>query len=414
MEVAAALRGACGESNVRAGGELDTVGRCVPSFVAAPESVAGASAVLRAAASAGMRVAFRGAGTTLRWGNSPEGCDLLVDTTRMNALLEHDAGDLILRVQAGIPLASVQAVVGQHGQQLALDELYPGSTVGGALALGLSGPRRLLYGAARDLLTGITVIRADGTVAKSGGRVVKNVAGYDLGRLFTGSYGTLGLIAEAAFRLHPLPETSLWLQGQYPTLEAATAAARRVTTSQMAATAVELEADVPGPAILSVLLEGSLAGVESRAATLLPLLGEHAARLDAAPRDWNRLPVVDDEGALFRVAMTPGRLPQFAADFEALVYSAGLRLLLRGSGGAGVLHLGLPGSTPADELGPFIEALRDLVAPFDGTAVLLDAGSSADGIDRWGRVRGLDLMRAVKRQFDPGRVLAPGRFVGGI
>src|SRR5439155_9755015 len=135
------------------------------------------------------------------------------------------------------------------GQQLALDEPLPGTTVGGTVAVNTSGPRRMLYGTVRDLLIGITVVRADGVVAKAGGKVVKNVAGYDLGKLFTGSYGTLGLITECAFRLHPRPRASAYVRAQAPP-----SAAAQVRQARVAPAAIEVDS---ASGELAVLVEGT-------------------------------------------------------------------------------------------------------------------------------------------------------------
>ena len=159
---------------------------------------------MRAAASAGLAVVPRGAGTGLGWGAPPSACGLVVDLRLMDQVLEHAAGDLVARVQAGVTIGQLATVLASAGQQLALDAPED-ATVGGVVATGTAGPRRFRYGAPRDLLIGLTVVRADGVIAHSGGKVVKNVAGYDLGKLFAGSQGTLGLITEATFRLHPRP-----------------------------------------------------------------------------------------------------------------------------------------------------------------------------------------------------------------
>src|SRR5581483_2281507 len=207
--VPGALSAACAE--VRAAGPDDAVDGVLPRYVARPAALDEASAVLRAAAADGLATVPRGAGTRLAWGSPPARCDLVIDTRLMNRVLEHAAGDLVVRVQAGVGLDQLALVLGEADQRLALDppaaattgDAQETGTVGGMLATGAAGPLRFRYGTPRDLLIGITVVRADGTVASSGGKVVKNVAGYDLGKLFAGSYGTLGLIGEAAFRLHP-------------------------------------------------------------------------------------------------------------------------------------------------------------------------------------------------------------------
>ena len=194
--------------------DADAVAGVVPSFVASPASTEEASALLRAAAAQGLTVIPRGAGTGLGWGNPPAAGDLVVDMTAMDQVLEHAAGDLVARVQAGATMGHLASVLDSAGQQLAVDA-PAGATVGGVVATGTAGPRRFRYGAPRDLLIGITMVRADGVVAHSGGKVVKNVAGYDLGKLFSGSQGTLGLITEVTFRLHPLPAAVAWVTGDF-------------------------------------------------------------------------------------------------------------------------------------------------------------------------------------------------------
>ena len=227
------------------GSALDAVGGVVPSFVAAPSSTAEVSALLRAAASAGLTVVPRGAGTGLSWGLPPSSCDLVVDLRAMGQLLEHAAGDLVARVQAGATIGQLAVALASAGQQLALDAPAE-ATVGGVVATGLAGPRRFRYGAPRDLLIGLTAVRADGVIAHSGGKVVKNVAGYDLGKLFTGSQGTLGLITEATFRLHPLPAAVAWVTAEFGPAERAeaVAAVAAAASSLLVPSAVEL--DWPG------------------------------------------------------------------------------------------------------------------------------------------------------------------------
>ena len=184
--------------------EADAIAGVVPSFVAFPASTEEASALLRAAAAFGLAVVPRGAGTGMGWGPPPSACDLVIDLQAMDQVIEHAAGDLVARVQAGATTGHLAAVLAAAGQELALD-VPADATVGGVVATGTTGPRRFRYGAPRDLLIGITIVRADGVVAHAGGKVVKNVAGYDLGKLLTGSRGPIALITEATFRLHPTP-----------------------------------------------------------------------------------------------------------------------------------------------------------------------------------------------------------------
>jgi glycolate oxidase FAD binding subunit len=190
------------DDHVRTADDADLVGGVPARFVAAPASTEQTSDVLRVAADHGMCVVVRGHGTKLHWGGTPRAVDLIVDTARLAGVVDHAAGDLVVVARAGTSLSDLQAAVGAADQELAYDDPLA-STVGGALATAPSGPRRLLRGTLRDLLIGVTFVRADGVVAKAGGRVVKNVAGYDFGKLLTGSYGTLAVVTEAVFRLLP-------------------------------------------------------------------------------------------------------------------------------------------------------------------------------------------------------------------
>ncbi len=211
--------------------------------------------------------------------------DLVLDTTRMDAVVEHAAGDLIVVVGAGCRLADLQATLAGAGQWLAV-EPPRGGTVGGVVATAATGPARYLHGAVRDLLIGARVVRADGVVAHSGGKVVKNVAGYDLGKLLTGSYGTLAVITEVAFRLHPVPPTRTWVSVPVASAADVSAVVQQVVHSQVAPTAVELDRPAEGGATVSVLLEGISAGVEGRMSRALALLGPAATAAGTAPAWW--------------------------------------------------------------------------------------------------------------------------------
>ncbi|KWX11014.1 hypothetical protein TR74_00225, partial [Carbonactinospora thermoautotrophica] len=169
---------------------------------------------------------------------------LVLDTTRLARVVEHAAGDLVVVVEAGTRLDTLQETLAAHGQRLALDP-PSGGTVGGTVAANAAGPLRLLYGTARDLLIGVTVVRADGVVARAGGKVVKNVAGYDLGKLFTGSYGTLGVITQAVFRLHPLPAARAYVTRTVADAAEASRLVQAVLRSQLVPAALEL--DLPRP-----------------------------------------------------------------------------------------------------------------------------------------------------------------------
>ena len=207
----------------------------------------------------------------------------------MDRILEYAAGDLVVRVEAGVRLGQLAEVLAEKGQRLALDG-PPADTVGGVVARNAAGPLRLRYGLPRDLLIGLTIVRADGHVARAGGKVVKNVAGYDLGKLFAGSHGTLGLIVEATFRLHPVPELSAYVTEEYAASAAAAEAVLAAAASPLQPSAVELERPRPGgPIRVATLLEGTPSGVSARAERMRTALGRGATSTLAAPDWWGRI-----------------------------------------------------------------------------------------------------------------------------
>src|SRR5450759_3033117 len=189
MDALASLHKVCGEEHVRPGAAADAVDGLVPAYVAAPASTDEIRELVLVARDAGLRIGVRGAGSKLGWGMPPTGLDLLLDLSRQDRVLEHAAGDLVVRVEPGVRLVALREHLAPARQQLALDPPEPGATVGGVIGANASGPSRLLYGTSRDLLIGITVVLADVTVARAGGKVVKNVAGYDIGKLYIGAVG---------------------------------------------------------------------------------------------------------------------------------------------------------------------------------------------------------------------------------
>ncbi|MDX3106634.1 FAD-binding oxidoreductase [Nonomuraea angiospora] len=376
----------------------DAVNGVRPRWVALPETVEEISAVLRACAEQDLAAVPAGGGTKLHWGAPPERCDVLIDLCCMNALIEHAAGDLVVRAQAGLTMDALAAALAEQGQELALDPPFKEhTTVGGTLATATAGPRAFRYGTPRDLLIGITVVLPDGTVARSGGRVVKNVAGYDLGKLFTGSQGTLGVIAEATFRLHPLPAERRWLV-------AATAPAGdvllRLAASQAEPSAVEIDCPDGKEATVAVLVEGAAA--EQRALALREVLGEGTVTAEAP--EWWGLILRDD--VLLETRFPPAR----AADALAAAGEAGFAF--RGSAAAGRAYLELWDEVAEEELAAAVTRLRGRIEALGGRLNVL--ATPYEGVDRWGQVSGLPLMRRVKERFDPGRRMSPGRFLGGI
>jgi glycolate oxidase FAD binding subunit len=268
-------------------------------------------------------------------------------TSGLDRVLEHEAGDLTCTVEAGIRLSTLDDVLGRAGQRLSLDP--PGDpTVGACLAADLSGPRRHRFGTPRDLVLGVTLVLGDGTVASAGGKVVKNVAGYDLGKLVCGSRGTLGLIARVSLRLHPLPRAERSVVVETGDAGACVAALRR---SQLVPSAI----DVLHPGRVAVLFEGGEAAVAAQVASMLSLVGgretdesiwDEARELQADARGIRRFP--------------PGEL---AAHLASLEPGSVVRA------GSGVAYT--PGDGPSPPASPPLAALHERIrAAFDPRGIL--------------------------------------------
>ena len=398
--------------------------------VARPGSVAEAGQVLAAAAADGLAVAFVGGGSKLGLGNPPERVDLLVSTERLDQVLEHAAGDLVVRVQGGARLADLQAALAPAGQWLALDPPEPRATVGGVVAANASGPRRLRYGTVRDLIIGITVVLADGTVARAGGKVVKNVAGYDLAKLFCGSLGTLGLVAEATFRLHPLPAAAAVVTLEVDSPQRVGAALGPLLRSALEPSAVELAwPDWQLPGRLTVVFEGIQPGVEAQAAACAELLGRVGTAAVAGPGETDAAlaelgpPRFEKADVGVKVTCPPADLAAVLEDLRAgpspwlgpVHAHAGTGVLWVASDfGEGELEASGGRLVPA--LAGAVTTARERLAARGGSLVLVKAPPELKrAVDAWGPAGdAVGLMRRVKERFDPDRRLSPGRFVGGI
>nr|WP_279672460.1 FAD-binding oxidoreductase [Flexivirga meconopsidis] len=394
--------------DVRAGTSDDAVDGRVPRLVARPASTEQVAATMRAAHAAGAVTVVRGNGTKLRWGAPAPELDLLLDLGGMQQLLEHQPGDLIVRAEAGMPLADLQEHLRSSGQRLGVDEPVAGTTLGGLIASNASGPRRLHTGTARDLLIGVTIVLADGTIAHSGGKVVKNVAGYDLCKLMTGSFGTLAVVTEATFRLHPTPAASGWATVQVapdqlePMLE-------RLCRTQLAPAALEIDAP-PGESVtIGTLIEGTVAGVPGRLAAARAEIADHAELRDDLDWPWRYPFSTDGTQSGLKITCRLGAVATLTAA------ATNLGLHVRGSAGTGVLYAAAPSAAGPADLADALTSLRALAADHGGSVVVLDAPRELRGaVDVWGPVPATAIMRRLKEQFDPARLLAPGRFVGGI
>jgi glycolate oxidase FAD binding subunit len=418
----AAVRSVLGDEGTREATAADAVLGVQPAAVGEPASVEEASALLAMCSARGFAVVPRGGGTKLAWGAPPERVDIVLSTRRMDSVVDHPAGDLVVVVRAGCPLDRLQERLAEGGQMLALDpSARAGATVGGVTAAAASGPRRLRYGTPRDLLIGITVVLSDGTVARAGGRVVKNVAGYDLGKLFAGSFGTLGLIAELTFRLHPLPEASRTVEVDVATAEAASAAVGLAVSRPMDPVAVELTWPPASPhgGTVRTIFEGSEPGVRAQTDRIMSLLGHPTGKgighpvLRAEPDDEGE-PAAPARAVTIKVTHPPSVL---ASALRAAWDATGPDVppALQGHAATGVTFVSMASSS-TEQVADTLGSLRAFAAGVGGSAVVLDAPVEVKvAVDSWGPAGdALGLMRRVKERFDPTRTMSPGRFVGGI
>ncbi|MBE9375797.1 FAD-binding oxidoreductase [Saccharopolyspora sp. HNM0983] len=402
-----ALTSALGTAHVRPADPGTSAAGRTPRWIVTASSTEQISTALRLCGEHGLAVVPKGSGSKLDWGARPTGADVLLDTSANTGVREHAAGDLVVHARAGTPLSEVNASTRVAGQQLAIDHPLPGATLGGIVATAAGGPCRHLFGGVRDLLIGITAVLADGTVATSGGKVVKNVAGYDLGKLYTGSWGTLGVITETIFRLHPLAEEHRWVSITCPDPADAATAAEAVRRSQAMPTAVEIDRPAPGaPAEVCAQLEGRADATGSRAQHLADRLGGRV--LDAAPPWWAAYPFDPATGIGIRVGFAPARVDRLLR----LAEESPVPPAVRGAAGLGVLHLGLPGDAPAEHVAELLTQLR---ADCDYAAIERAPAAVHALADPFGDgSAGLRaLLRRTKDQFDPQHNLAPGRHVGG-
>jgi len=393
----------------RAGAAGDAIDGVVPAWVSEPDSAEALAQALAQASRDRLSTVLRGGGTKLAWGRVPRSVDLVVSTSRLDGLVAHRHGDLTATVQAGMRLEALNEVLSGHGQCLPVESAFPGTTIGGLLATNESGPLRHRFGTPRDLLIGVTLAMADGRLVKAGGTVVKNVAGYDLGKLVSGSFGTLAAIVEASFKLLPLPRASTTLVASYADAQALVRDVRAVADSQLELAAFDLAvSDADGLRVLA-RLASSPAATETQAAFAARLLRGATSVSGDAERDlWTghiRAPWAGS-GTVVRLSWLPSALPDVLALVESLRRApCGPLTMTARLSGAGLLCLA---GDPVDA-GRVVARLRENDAV--GHVVVLRAERQVkDAVDVWGpEPSSAGAARALKRMFDPAGVLNAGR-----
>lgn len=411
-------------------GRAFTVDGMTPQCVASPATVDELRRCVAAIGEADGALIPIGNGSRLAVGRPPRRYDVALSTRRLQRVLAHEAADMTVSVEAGIALAELNALLRQSGQHLPLDPPHPERmTIGGLIATDASGPLRLSQGKVRDLLIGIKVVLADGTLVKGGGRVVKNVAGYDLMKLFTGSYGTLGVIVEATFKVRPLPACEAVITVPAATTAEAITTALALLAMPLAPLSIDMvnraaadRCGIDGPAVV-VGCGGAAEEIAVQAERIRAQFSEcevrvceatEGERLRIAVRDW---PAGGDDTLGCRLSVLPSRLAEVLPRLEDEAARRGFEPAILSHVGNGVAVVRLAGITAANEaVSQFADWLR---AALRGTGgwVVFDALPSAlkAWIDPWGAdIPGVELMRGIKRTLDPHDRLSPGRFVGGI
>ena len=406
-----------GNEYVRAATAADAVAGAQPNLVIEPGTESELAEILRLSNAAGLAVIPRGGGTKLSWGNPPVRADLILSTARLTKIIEHAWADLTVTVEAGCTIQKLQETLAQHGQRLALDPLWPEkATVGGVLSTNDSGALRLRFGALRDLIIGATIALPDGTLASSGGKVVKNVAGYDLPKLVTGALGTLGVITRAVFRLHPLPLNSRSFRVTTANGEETQKFVLAVQDSKLAHTSLQSHFSDENPPVSDILFEGTEAGLAAQE-TQLRNLAARGSVSEASASTWTareKLWAFSDPAstAIAKISILAANM---ARTMELVARAASAHQLrwraLMYATGIGWLRLeGRPEALPGA-----LQMLRDDLQGKDGSLVVLHRPDKMPAFDAWGTPGdALLLMNAVKKQLDPKNTLNPGRFVGGI
>lgn len=396
-----------------------------PAAVAFPSTTAELSKVMALAAEEGWRSLPMGQGSKLSWGGLVQGIDLVVSTSRLDQIVEHAAGDFTITVEPGLKVADLEQVLAEQGQFLAVDPAFAfQATVGGVVATADTGSLRQRYGGLRDMLIGVQFARYDGKLARAGGRVVKNVAGYDLMKLMTGAYGSLGILSELTFRLYPAQRESrsLILSGEAAAIERAAAAVRLSGLTPVALDIVSASSLTGAledmPLGLVARFQGIAAGVAEQIERLEKIAAAHQLKCQQREGDsdedfWRQLgAVLKPNTVICKVGMRPSAISAMLTLLESVL--PGGQAKLQGSSGLGWVQLGSDQAT--GELADGLEKLRSHCQANGGFLTLLQAPKSLkQKVDVWGYSgNALAVMSAIKQQFDPHRRLSPGRFVGGL
>ncbi len=402
----------------------------VPRLVVRPSSVDAVVAAVRSAGEAGLAVVPAGNATHLDVGAPPRRYDVALSCAGLDEIVAHDAGDMTVTAQAGVTLAALNERLAAAGQWLPVDPpRAEETTLGGLIAADRNGPLRLAHGKVRDLLIGLRVVLADGSLVRGGGRVVKNVAGYDLPKLFTGSFGTLGVIVEATFKVRPRPPEEALFAWPMASIESAAAAAMGVLGAPLfpvlleAVNAPSAEAmGLPPGAALLVGCAGSPVEVAEQERRLKAHSDGRARRCEAgraeavakALRDFPQ--PASDEALVARLSCLPASLGGMLERIESEATARHLSVEIAAHAGSGVAWCQVVEAADPGQLTLFAEWAR-IEARGHGSWLVFESLPAAlrHRVDPWGYAEpALALMARVKKALDPAAMFSPGRFVGGL
>ena len=452
-----------GPDQVKAGPSTAAYGvdGVTPALFVRPASEKDVSSVVKACAEAGAATIPWGGGTAMGLGNIPARGDVALALDRLNRIVEHDAENLTVTVEAGVRLADLQSELSKSGQFLPLDPPAEGvATIGGILAANSSGPCRLQYGTARDFVLGMRVVLADGEAIRCGGKVIKNVSGYDMPKLFIGSLGTLGVITQATFKLLPLPVVRATVCGDFAELGQAAGIVARALDSVLLPEAMEFldsgslgllasatggtevvagasgacPEDARGRASygLAVALAGSLETVERQARDFTKLFQDAQSRNttclqnERSTATWRAIRNVFDllpkspaERTLCKIAVPISRTSEMLAAAEELGRRLCLRTAATAHAGSGIVqacYVTAPDSPPVESLAEGLAKLRQTAETAGGSLTLQAAPAALKSkLDAWGKPgHALVVMQRLKASFDPKGLFNPGRFLGGL
>jgi glycolate oxidase FAD binding subunit len=408
---------ACGV--VRPGAADDAIDDVVPALVVAPESAEAVAAALATISRERLTTVIRGGGTKLGWGRTPRAVDVVLDLGRLNRVIAHRHGDLTVTVEAGAPLAAVNRQLARHRQWLPVDTAFDAATIGGLIATNDSGSLRHRYGTPRDLLIGIGLATTDGRLAKAGGQVVKNVAGYDLGRLVSGSFGSLAAIVSATFKLSPLPLAAATIAARFADRDAAVRAIAAVAASTLDPMAFDFDTSAPASGSepmtvhLAVRFAASPRAVDAQIARVREMMSGADVSVSAGETDdelWRarRGELWTGSGAIVRMAWPAAATGDMLGTLETIARGEQTVITLTGRAGVGSGLARIGGD--ADAQVRVIARLRRQASAIQHVVVRRAGLDVKSRVDVWGPAdAATPVLAAIKQALDPAGVMNAGR-----